>query len=170
MVMFKPLLSLVLLSLLLSTTDGHSRNLTFIKTKPAEMRHVNPLKLFFNVVYASDPVPSCSLEWNFSFLKSILLESAVVPLADKQFFLDHYSPLNPPYDKWTANDRDRLERFTEKYFDIYKSPQDFLPFRDCPALSYAIVDQMLNELQANLPERRRQLIRQRAAERLCVSH
>lgn len=165
--MFKSFLILALLFLLLTTCHGHSQNFTFIKTKASEMRNINPLKLFFNVVYAPDPIPSCHLEWNFSFLKTLLLESSLVSSEDKQFFLDHYNPFNPPYDKWTPTDHEELERFTEKYLDIYKSPEDFLPFRDCPALSYAIVDQMLNELQPKLPDRRRQLIRQRTAERLC---
>lgn len=134
------------------------------------MRYINPLKLFFNAVYMPDSTPSCSLEWNFDFLKSFILESSHVSESDKQFFLEHYSPLNPPYEEWTWNQHDQLERFTEKYFDLYKSPEQFLPFQDCPALSSAIVDQMLDDLQPNIPHRKRQLIRKHAAHRLCIAH
>ena len=140
---------------------------TFLKPKANVMRRLNPLKLLFSVVHTPNRTPPYAVEWNFSFLKTMLTESSDVSEEDKQYFLENFGRAESEYARWTAEEHEALERFTEKYFNLYQSPDAFLPFRDCAALTYAITDEMLHDLQPNIPSHKRGQIRSRATQRLC---
>jgi len=142
---------------------------TFIKPNASLLRRVNPLKLFFTVVHTPEQTPHYSIEWNLPFLKNILLESTHVSDDDKTLFLMKFSNIENDYAEWTPERHDELERFTEKYLNLYKSSDSFLPFIDCPALTYAIMDEILDGLQPNIDEEKRSKIRAKAVERLCDS-
>lgn len=145
-----------------------STTAVFIKPKANVMRRLNPLKLLFSVAYIPK-TSSYSVEWNFPLLKTMLLESSYVTDEDKADFITEFSSHLDEYADWSEEKRTQLERFTEKYFNIYKSPDMFLPFLDCPVLSYALMDEMINDLRPNLDERKRAEIREKAASRLCNS-
>ena len=125
---------------------------TFIKPKASMIRRLNPLKLLFTVAHTPEQNPHYSVEWNLPFLKTMLLESTHVSDDDKTLFLIKFSNVKNDYAKWSEEQHDELERFTEKYFNVYQSPESFLPFLDCPALTYAITDEMLNNLQPKIDE------------------
>lgn len=146
-----------------------SSSVTFIKPKANVMRRLNPLKLLFTVVHTPDQEPHYSVEWNLSLLKTMLLESPHVSNDDKQLFIMKFSNADNDYANWSAEQHDQLERFTENYFNIYKSPESFLPFIDCQALTYAITDEMLNDLQPAINDEKRSKVRAKAVERLCDS-
>jgi hypothetical protein len=139
---------------------------TFIKPKASIMRRLNPLKLLFSVAHVPHQSPEYSVEWNLSLIKTMLLESSYVTDEDKALFITEFSNLND-YADWPAEKHYELERFTEKYFNIYKSPNTFLPFIDCPALTYALTDEMINDLHPKIDERKRAEIRAKAVDRLC---
>jgi len=149
--------------------QSSSSKVTFIKPNASIMRRLNPLKLFFTVVYKPAQSPHYSIEWNLPFLKTMLLESTQVSDDDKALFLMKFSNTENDYAEWSEEQHDQLERFTEKYFNLFKSPNTFLPFIDCPALTYAITDEMLNDFQPNIDEQKRSKIRAKAVERLCDS-
>lgn len=141
----------------------------FLKPNASKMRRINPLKLFFTVVYKPNQNPHYSIDWNLPFLKTMLLESTHVSDDDKTLFLMKFSNIENDYANWSEEQQDQLERFTEKYFNLYESPNSFLPFLDCPALTYAITDEMLNDLHPKIDERKRAKVRAKAVERLCDS-
>ena len=149
--------------------QSSSPKVKFIKTNPTTMRRINPLKLFFSVVYKPTQTPNYSVEWNLPFLRTMLLESTHVSDDDKTLFLMKFSNIENDYPEWSEEHHDQLERFTEKYFNLFKSPDSFLPFIDCPALTYAITDEMLNAVHANINEEKRSKVRAKAVERLCDS-
>jgi hypothetical protein len=99
----------------------------------------------------------------------MLLESTKVSDDDKTLFLMKFSNIENDYPQWTQEQHDQLERFTEKYFNLFKSPESFLPFIDCPALTYAITDEMLSDLHVKIDEEKRSKVRAKAVERLCDS-
>ncbi|CAF0735757.1 unnamed protein product [Rotaria sordida] len=138
----------------------------FIKPKANVMRQVNPLKLLFTVVHIPHS-SRYSIEWNLPFLKTMLLESSYVTDEDKAYFITKFIKHLNDYANWSEEKHYELERFTEKYFNIYKSPDMFLPFIDCPALTYGLMDEMINELQPNVDEHKRAAMRAKAVERLC---
>ncbi|CAF2134831.1 unnamed protein product [Rotaria magnacalcarata] len=140
----------------------------FIKPKAIIMRRLNPLKLLFNVAHIPE-TSSYSVEWNFPLLKTILLESSYVTDEDKTLFIKEFINQVNDYANWSNEKHYELERFTEKYFNIYKSPDEFLPFNDCSALTYGLMNEMINDLQPNISERKRTEILERAAGRLCNS-
>ncbi|CAF3178536.1 unnamed protein product [Rotaria socialis] len=140
----------------------------FIKPKANIMRRLNPLKLLFNVAHILE-TSTYSVEWNFPLLKTMLLESSYVSDEDKALFIKEFVNQVNDYANWSNEKRYELERFTEKYFNIYKSSDEFLPFNDCSALTHGLMDEMINDLQPNISERKRTEIRERAAERLCNS-
>jgi hypothetical protein len=142
---------------------------TFIKPNGSTMRRLNPLKLFFTVAHRPAQSPHYSIEWNLSFLRTMLLESTKVSDDDKTLFLMKFSNIENDYPQWTQEQHDQLERFTEKYFNLFKSPESFLPFIDCPALTYAITDEMLSDLHVKIDEEKRSKVRAKAVERLCDS-
>jgi hypothetical protein len=142
---------------------------TFIKPNANTMRRLNPLKLFFTVVHKPAQQPDYSIEWNLSFLRTMLLESTHVSDDDKTLFLMKFSNIENDYPEWTQEQHDQLERFTEKYFNLFKSPDLFLPFIDCPALTYAITDEWLNDLHPKIDEEKRSLVRAKAVQHLCES-
>lgn len=146
-----------------------SANAIFLASKANTMRHLNPLKLLFTVAYVPDRNPQYSVEWNLPLLKTMLLESAFVADDDKVKFISEFSEQLGDYANWSDEKRYQLERFTEKYFNIYKAPDTFLPFADCTALTYALSDEMINDLQPNIEPRKRAEIRARAVARLCES-
>ena len=146
--------------------ETSSPSAIFLKPKANIMRRLNPLKLLFNVAYVPERSPQYSVEWNLPLLKTMLLESSYVSDEDKAFFIMEFSNLND-YADWSEDKHKDLERFTEKYFNIYKSPDTFLPFMDCPALTYALTDEMINDLQPKIPDQKRAEIRAKAAGRLC---
>lgn len=168
------LLSLPLLSLIITFIHGnpfqqHS-SVTFLKPSPQHIRRINPMKFFFTVVHNPDQTPAYFLEWNLPFLKTMLLESTQVSDEDKIIFQMKFANRQDQYADWSTEDRDQLERFTEKYFNLYSSPDTFLPFLDCSALTYAITDEMLKVLHpTNLDEEKRSKARTRAVQRLCNS-
>jgi len=149
--------------------QSSSPMVTFIKPNTNKMRRINPLKLFFTVVHTPTKSPHYSIEWNLPFLKTMLLESTHVSDDDKASFLMKFSNIINDYGDWSEEQHDELERFTEKYFNLYQSPNSFLPFLDCPALTYAITDEMLNDLHPSIDEEKRSKIRAKAVERLCDS-
>ncbi|CAF2460374.1 unnamed protein product [Rotaria sp. Silwood2] len=140
----------------------------FIKPKANVMRHLNPLKLLFAVAHIPQS-SSYSIEWNLPLLKTMLLESSYVTDEDKVYFITEFINHADDYANWSDEKRYELERFTEKYFNIYKSPDMFLPFVDCPALTYGLMDEMINDLQPNLDDHKRAGIRAKAVGRLCES-
>ena len=144
-----------------------SAEVTFIKPKVQVMRRVNPLKLLFNVVYNPNQTPQYALDWNLSFLRTMLLESTFVTDEDKTLFLMKFSNIENDYPQWSQEHHDQLERFTEKYFNLYASPDTFLPFLHCQVLTYAITDEMLNDLHTKIDDEKRSKIRAKAVERLC---
>ncbi|CAF1272599.1 unnamed protein product [Didymodactylos carnosus] len=137
----------------------------FIKPKVQTMRRLNPLKLLFVVVY-SKLNQQYEVEWNLNILKTIIMESEYVTDDDRKYFMDNFSTANTDYQQWSPDKHDQLERFTEKYFNPYKSADLFLPFQDCQTFTYALTDEMLNEL-GHKDTVKRYHIRQKAAERLC---
>ncbi len=149
--------------------ESSSPTAKFIKPKADQMRRLNPLKLFFTVVHTSEKNPHYSVEWNLPFLKTMLLESTHVSDDDKKLFLEKFSNTENDYATWTPEQHDQLERFTEKYFNVYQSPESFLPFVDCPALTYAIADEMLDNVHPNISQEKRSKYRAKAVERLCES-
>ncbi|CAF1393327.1 unnamed protein product [Rotaria sordida] len=149
--------------------NSSSPTTIFIKPKANVMRRLNPLKLFFTVAYTPTQEPPYSIEWNLSLLKTMLLESNHVSNDDKELFLMKFSNIENDYADWSFEKHDELERFTEKYFNLYKSPDLFLPFRDCSALTYALTEEMLNDLQLNVNDEKRSKIRAKAVQRLCDS-
>lgn len=169
------LISLPLLSLIITLIHGNpfhhsSSSATFLKPLPQQIRRINPMKFFFTVVHNPEQTPQYSLEWNLPFLKTMLLESAQVSEEDKMIFQMKFFNRQNEYADWSAEDREQLERFTEKYFNLYSSPDTFLPFLDCSALTYAITDEMLKVLHPNnLDEEKRSRARTRAVQRLCNS-
>jgi hypothetical protein len=140
---------------------------TFIKPNANIMRRLNPLKLLFNVVYQPAQTPSYSVEWNFSFLKTILLESTHVTDEDKQYFVETVADIEHNYGRWSVEQHEKFERFTEKYFNLYKSPASFLPMQDCSSFTFAVMDEILNDLQPNINQDKRSQVRAKAVERLC---
>jgi hypothetical protein len=140
---------------------------TFIKPSASTMRRINPLKLFFTVVHRPTQNPHYSIEWNLPFLRTMLLESTQVSDDDKTLFLLKFNNAENDYADWSQEEHDQLERFTEKYFNLFKSPDSFLPFLDCRALTYAITDEMINDLHPHIDEQKRSKIRAKAVERLC---
>ncbi|CAF0994275.1 unnamed protein product [Adineta ricciae] len=144
-----------------------SSNAMFLKPKASIMRHLNPLKLLFTVAYVPDRNPQYSIEWNLPLLKTMLLESSFVTDEDKALFINDFSEQLSDYANWSDEKHYDLERFTEKYFNIYKSPDTFLPLVDCPALTHALTDAMIDDLQPNIEQSKRAAIRARAVERLC---
>lgn len=140
---------------------------TFLKPKVNAMRRLNPLKVLFTVAHVPNRQPEYSVEWNLDVLKTMLLESNFVSDEDKALFIRKFSNHLNDYADWSAEKHYELERFTEKYFNLYKSPDKFLPFLDCRALSYALMDEMINDAQPNIDEKLRAGIRASAAERLC---
>jgi hypothetical protein len=172
------LISLLLCSLIVSSIYGNpfhldeqssSSSVTFIKSDPNKIRRINPLKLFFTIVHNPTQSPHYSIEWNLPFLKVMLLESTQVSDDDKTLFLMNFSNIENDYPQWSEEQHNQLERFTEKYFNVFSSPDSFLPFIDCPALTYAITDEMLNVLQPNSDEEKRSKVRTTAIQRLCNS-
>jgi hypothetical protein len=147
--------------------QSSSPMVTFIKPNTNKMRRINPLKLFFTVVHKPTQSPHYSIEWNLPFLKTMLLESTHVNDDDKTLFLMKFSNIEGDYPEWSEEQHDQLERFTEKFFNLYQSPDSFLPFIDCPALTYAITDEMLNGLHPLIDEEKRSKVRAKAVERLC---
>ncbi|CAF3411823.1 unnamed protein product [Rotaria sp. Silwood2] len=150
-----------ILFIFFSYIDGNPHNIhenspssttIFIKPKRNIMRHLNPLKLFFTVAYTPTQDPHYSIEWNLSLLKTMLLESKHVSNDDKALFLTKFSNIGNDYANWSLEKHNELERFTEKYFNIYNSPNSFLPFIDCHALTYAITDEMLNDLPLSITD------------------
>jgi hypothetical protein len=141
----------------------------FFKPKANIMRRLNPLKLLFTVAYVPQQSPHYSVEWNFPLLKTMLLESSHVSDEDKALFITQFINQLNDYADWSEEKHNQLERFTEKYFDVYKSADAFLPFVDCSALTYALTDEMINDLQPNADEHKRAQIRTKAVERLCDS-
>lgn len=149
--------------------SSSSPTAVFIKPSASVMRRLNPLKLLFTVAYVPQN-SSYSIEWNFPLLESMLIQSAFVPEEDTTFFIKEFSSRVDDYANWSEDKHHQLERFTEKYFSIYKSPKEFLPLRDCPSLTHSLMDEMINDLQPNLDERKRNEIRSKAAKRLCNSN
>jgi hypothetical protein len=147
--------------------QSSSSTAEFLKPKANIMRRLNPLKLLFTVAYIPDKDPQYSVEWNFPLLKTMLLESSYVTDEDKALFIMEFSNQLKDYAHWSEEKHNQLERFTEKYFNVYKSPDTFLPFIDCSALTYALTDEMINDLQPNIDERKRADIRAKAVDRLC---
>jgi hypothetical protein len=140
---------------------------TFLKPKANIMRRLNPLKLLFTVAYVPEQNPQYSVEWNLPLLETMLLESSHVSDEDKALFMMEFSNHKNDYADWSAEKHNELERFTEKYLNVYKSPDTFLPFADCPALTYALTDEMINDLQPTIDDRKRAEIRAKAVGRLC---
>lgn len=163
--MFKSIL--LVLSLITIIFGYPLSDVTFIKPNISTMRRLNPLKLFFTVVYNPNKTPQYSIEWNLSFLKTMILESTFVNDDDKTLFLMKFSNIENDYPRWSQEHHDQLERFTEKYFNVYQSPDTFLPFLDCPALTYAVTDEMLNDLNQKIDEEKRSKVRAKAVEHLC---
>src|SRR5271163_3455196 len=134
------IISLLLLSLVILSIHGNpihhhdhissSSSVTFLKSDPSKIRRINPLKLFFTVVHNPTQTPSYSIEWNLPFLKTMLLESTQVSDDDKTLFLMKFSNIENDYAEWSEEQRNQLERFTEKYFNLYTSPDSYLPFLD----------------------------------------
>jgi hypothetical protein len=149
--------------------QSYSSKAIFLKPKANIMRRLNPLKLLFTVVYVPKREQPYSIEWNLPLLKTMLLESSYVTDEDKALFVTEFSNHLTDYADWSTEKQYQLERFTEKYFNIYKAPNTFLPFMDCPALTYALTDEMINDLQPNIDQRRRAEIRAKAVRRLCES-
>jgi hypothetical protein len=149
--------------------QSSSPTAVFIKPKANIMRRLNPLKLLFTVAYVPQRSPHYSVEWNLPLLKTMLLESSYVSDEDKALFITEFSNQLNDYADWPEEKHNQLERFTETYFNVYKSPDTFLPFIDCPALTYALTDEMINDLQPNIDERKRAEIRAKAVGRLCDS-
>ncbi len=147
--------------------QSSSSTAVFLKPKANIMRRLNPLKLLFTVAYVPENNPHYYVEWNFPLLKTMLLESSYVTDEDKALFITEFSNQLNDYAHWSEEKRNQLERFTEKYFNVYKSPDAFLPFIDCSALTYALTDEMINDLQPNIDERKRADIRAKAVGRLC---
>ncbi|CAF0905270.1 unnamed protein product [Didymodactylos carnosus] len=137
----------------------------FIKPKPQLMRRLNPLKLMFVVAY-SKLNKQYEVEWNLDVLKTIISESEQVTEDDKKYFMDNFSTANTDYQEWSSDKHDQLERFTEKYFNPYKSADFFLPFQDCKTFTYALTDEMLTEF-GQMDEIKRSRVRQKAAKTLC---
>ncbi|CAF4510474.1 unnamed protein product [Rotaria sp. Silwood2] len=165
-----------ILFIFFSYIDGNPHNIhenspssttIFIKPKRNIMRHLNPLKLFFTVAYTPTQDPHYSIEWNLSLLKTMLLESKHVSNDDKALFLTKFSNIDNDYANWSLEKHNELERFTEKYFNIYNSPNSFLPFIDCHALTYAITDEMLNDLPLSITDEKRSKIRAKAGVGSC---
>ena len=131
------------------------------------MRRLNPLKLLFTVAYVPESNPQYSVEWNLAVLKTMFMESSHVSDEDKALFMMEFANTENDYADWSAEKRERLERLTEKYLNLYKSPDTFLPFVDCSALTYALTDEMINDIQPNIDERKRAEVRAKAVGRLC---
>jgi len=170
------IISLLLLSLVILSIHGNpiqlhdqtsSSAVTFLKSDPSTIRRINPLKLFFTVVHNPTRTPNYSIEWNLPFLRTMILESTQVSDDDKTLFLLKFNNAENDYADWSQEEHDQLERFTEKYFNLFKSPDSFLPFLDCRALTYAITDEMINDLHPHIDEQKRSKIRAKAVERLC---
>lgn len=140
---------------------------TFLKPKASIIRRINPLKLFFTVVHTPNEEPAYKIEWNLPFLKTMFLESKHVTDVDKRLFLEKFMNKEKDYSQWTQEEHDELERFTEKYLNLYESADSFLPFLDCAALTYAITDELLNDLQPHVNEDKRAKVRAKSVERLC---
>lgn len=140
----------------------------FIKPKPNIMRRLNPLKVLFTVAHIPE-TSSYSVEWNLPLLKTMLLESEHVTDEDKALFITQFSDQIDDYANWSEEKRYALERFTEKYFNLYKSPDVFLPFIDCTALTYALMDEMISGFRIAVDEQKRAKFRSQAVERLCNS-
>jgi hypothetical protein len=151
------------------SSSPHSPTAVFLKPKANIMRRLNPLKILFTVAYVPEKSPKYSVEWNLPLLKTMLLESSYVSDEDKAIFITEFIDQIDDYANWSEEKHNQLERFTEKYFNVYKSPDTFLPFIDCSALTYALTDEMINDLQPNVDERKRAEIRARAVGRLCDS-
>jgi hypothetical protein len=147
--------------------QSSSSTAIFLKPKANIMRRLNPLKLLFSVAYVPEQTPHYSVEWNFPLLKTMLLESSYVSDEDKALFIMEFSNQLNDYADWSEEKHNQLERFTEKYFNLYKSSDAFLPLIDCSALTYALTDEMINDLQPNIDERKRADIRAKAVGRLC---
>ncbi|UJR37252.1 hypothetical protein I4U23_029961 [Adineta vaga] len=144
-----------------------SSNAIFLKPKANIMRRLNPLKLFFTVAYVPERNPQYSVEWNFPLLQTMLLESSFVTDEDKASFLTEFSEQLSDYANWSDEKHNQLERFTEKYFNLYKTPDTFLPFVDCTALTYALTDEMINDIHPTIDQQKRAEVRNRAVARLC---
>ncbi|CAF3141376.1 unnamed protein product [Rotaria socialis] len=177
--MLKPTIIISSIILMLATyIHGNPRNLpenslssmvTFIKPAASAMRRLNPLKLFFTVAHTPTQSPHYSVEWNFPLLKTMFLESKHVSNDDKELFRMKFGNADSDYVNWSPEKHDELERFTEKYLNVYKSPDSFLPFLDCQALTYAMTDEMLHDLQPIMSDEKRSKVRAKAVERLCDS-
>lgn len=166
-------ISVLLLSLVISFIHGNTfqprSSASIVQTTPQQVRRINPMKFFFTIVHNPDQTPAYSLEWNLSFLKTFLLESTFVNNEDKILFLTQFSHRANDYSDWSDDERYQLERLTEKYFNLYASPDSFLPFLDCQALTYAITDETLKVLQPNTNDEKRFRARMKAVQRLCNS-
>ncbi|CAF0888388.1 unnamed protein product [Adineta steineri] len=141
----------------------------FYKPQPNVMRRLNPLKLLFTVVHVPQQTPPYKLEWNVPLLKTMLLESSYVSDEDKELFVTDFSKQLHDYADWSDEKHYELERFTEKYFNIYKAPNKFLPFIDCPALTHALTDEMIGDRQPPMDPHRRADLRAKAVRVLCDS-
>jgi hypothetical protein len=149
------------------SSSSSSSMTTFLKPKANIMRRLNPLKLLFTVAHSPRNDIPYSVEWNLSALKTMFLESTHVPDEDKALFIAEFSNFDNDYDEWSPEKHDQLERFTEKYLNPYRSVESFLPLADCQAFTYALTDEMLNDLQPGVPERKRAEIRAKTVKRLC---
>ena len=173
--MLKPIrfISVLLLSLVITFIHGNSlyppSSATILQPTPQQIRRMNPMKFFFTVIHNPSQTPAYSLEWNLPFLKTFLLESAYVSNEDKILFLTQFAHRANDYSDWSDEERYQLERLTERYFNLYTSPDSFLPFLDCQALTYAITDEMLSVLQPNTNNEKRLRARTKAVQRLCNS-
>ena len=140
---------------------------TFLKPKAAILRRLNPLKVLFTVAHVPERDQPYSVEWNLAVLKTMLLESPHVTDEDKALFMQEFGQHIKDYAHWSADKHNELERFTEKYLNLYKSPDTFLPFIDCRALTNALTDEMINDLHPNIDDEKRAEARARSVERLC---
>lgn len=142
-------------------------SVTYFKPKANVMRRLNALKLLFTVACVRDHQPYCSVEWNLPVLEKIIEKSSIVNDEDKSYFEKEFADYELDYPMWSQEKHDKLERFTEKYFNLYQSVDSFLPFLDCKALTYALTDEMINDMHQTLGAAKREEIRARAAKRLC---
>lgn len=148
--------------------NGQSTSVEFLQSKTSEMRRVNPLKLFFTVVFDPKASPSYKVEWNFPLIKTILIKSQFVSDQDKIDFLVNFDDALTNYGNWTDEKHLQFERFTEKFFNLYKPMENFLPVRDCPSLTFGIMNQILSDLKDNVRQHYRAMAIEKAIESLCV--
>lgn len=151
------------------TDDSSAQTVTFIKPKASVMRRLNPLKIFFTVAHTPSKTPHYSVEWNFRLLKTMFLESKNVSDVDKMLYVMKFGNAENDFANWSPEEQGEFERFTEKYLNIYKPSESFLPFVDCHAVTYALTDEMIYDLQPNISDEKRSILRGKAVERLCES-